>query len=121
LNKKGLNTKDEEQKKNGILFSDKVSIKTIDRLRIIYIFIAGIFFILTEIGRKIYRPYIYQNNIDDYGIADCIGNSGGIIVQIFFSLAILNSQKEKAYYVIGFIVIGYIIYEILQIFTTRSF
>jgi hypothetical protein len=101
-------------------FTDKTSIKTIDRLRIIYLGFAVLFFFLTEIGRNIYRPFIYSNNINDYGIADSIGNSGGIIVQIFFMLAILNSQKKKVFRVIGFIVIGYILYEILQPYLPRG-
>ena len=82
--------------------------------------IAVLFFFLTEIGRNIYRPFIYSNNIDDYGIADSIGNSGGIIVQIFFMLAILNSPRKKVFNVIGLIVIGYIIYEILQPYLPRG-
>jgi hypothetical protein len=101
-------------------FTDKESIKTIDRLRVIYFGIAVFFFFLTEIGRNIYRPYIYSNNINDYGIADSIGNSGGIIVQLFFMLAILNSQGKKVWRVIGFIVIGYILYEILQPYLPRG-
>ena len=101
-------------------FTNKASIKTIDSQRIIYFVMAVIFFFLTEIGRKIYRPFIYSNNIDDYGIADSIGNSGGIIVQIFFMLAVLNSQGKKIFRVIGFIVIGYILYEILQPYLPRG-
>ena len=101
-------------------FTNKASIKTIDSQRIIYFVMAVIFFFLTEIGRKIYRPFIYSNNIDDYGIADSIGNSGGIIVQIFFMLAVLNSQGKKIFRVIGFIVIGYILYEILQPYFPRG-
>jgi hypothetical protein len=106
--------------KNNNFFTNKTSIKTIDSKRIIYCVIAVIFFFLTEIGRKIYRPFIYSNNIDDYGIADSIGNSGGIIVQIFFMLAILNSPGKKVFRVIGFIVIGYILYEILQPYLPRG-
>ena len=106
--------------KNNNFFTDKASIKTIDSKRIIYFVIAVLFFFLTEMGRNIYRPYIYTNNIDDYGIADSIGNSGGIIVQIFFMLAILNSPRKKVFRVIGFIVIGYILYEILQPYLPRG-
>ena len=100
--------------KHNNFFTDKTSIQTIDTLRIVYSGIAVLFFILTEIGRNIYRPYIYSNSIYDYGIADSMGNLGGVIVQIFFSLAILNSPGKKAFNVIGFIVIGYILYEIMQ-------
>jgi hypothetical protein len=106
--------------KNNNFFTDKASIKTIDSKRIIYMVIAVLFFFLTEMGRNIYRPYIYTNNIDDYGVADSIGNSGGIIVQIFFMLAILNSPRKKVFRVIGFIVIGYILYEILQPYLPRG-
>src|SRR5210317_23653 len=98
-------------KQENNFFTDSTSLKTIDFLRITYLIIAVLFFFITEAGRKIYRPYIYSNNIDDYGIADSIGNSGGIIVQIFFSLAILNSPGKKVFHVFGFIVIGYIVYE----------
>ena len=107
-------------KKQNNFFTDKASIKTIDRFRVIYFGIAVLFFFITEIGRNIYRPFIYSNNINDYGIADSIGNSGGIIVQIFFMLAILNSPKKKVFHVIGFIVIGYILYEILQPYLPRG-
>jgi hypothetical protein len=107
-----------ENKNN--FFIDIATIKTIDSKRIVYFVIAVLFFFLTEMGRNIYRPYIYANHINDYGIADSIGNLGGIIVQIFFMLAILNSPKNKALRVIGFIVIGYIIYEILQPFLPRG-
>jgi hypothetical protein len=107
-------------KKSTHFFTDKASIKTIDLRRITYMLIAVLFFILTELGRFIYRPFIYENNINDFGIADSVGNTGGIIVQIFFGLAILNSPGKKAYHVIGFMVIGYIIYEILQPFLPRG-
>lgn len=93
---------------------DKESIRTIDLRRIFYLFTAIAFFFITEFGRQVYRPFIYKNEIFDFGIADSIGNLGGIVVQIFFSLVILNSQKNKVFNVIGFIVIGYIFYEIIQ-------
>ena len=95
-------------------FTDKNAIKTIDLFRVIYIIVAILAFLLTEAGRNIYRPYIYNNGINDFGIADSIGNLGGIVVQIFFMLAILNSPRKKVFNVIGFVTIGYIIYEILQ-------
>lgn len=102
------------------LFTDSESLRTIDTRRIIYLLIAVVFFVLTELGRNVYRPYIYSNNIDDFGLADSIGNLGGIVVQIFFSLAILNSPLTKAWRVIGFIVIGYIIYEAAQPYLPRG-
>jgi glycopeptide antibiotics resistance protein len=70
---------------------------------------------LTAIGRNIYRPFIYENNINDYGIADSMGNLGGIIVQIFFGLALINSTKKKGLRIISFFILGYILYEIAQL------
>jgi len=95
-------------------FTDKDSIRTIDLFRILYLIIAVLAFIITEAGRNIYRPFVYGNKIHDYGIADSIGNLGGIIVQIFFMLAILNSPIKRTSRVIGFVTTGYVVYEILQ-------
>ena len=101
-------------------FTDNKSIRTVDLKRVLYIIIAITFFIITEIGRNIYRPYIYSNNINDLGLADSIGNLGGIVVQIFLMVAVFNSPTKKALRVIGFLVIGYILYEILQPYLPRG-
>jgi len=107
-------------KSSGNFFLDKEQIRTIDTFRIIYFITFLIAFVLTEIGRHLYRPYIYNNKINDFGIADSIGNSGGIIVQIFFGLAIINSTKKKGIRLIAFFTIGYILYEIIQPFLPKG-
>ena len=93
---------------------DKQQFETIDLKRIVYFATSLLSFLLTEAGRFIYRPYIYENNINDFGIADSVGNWGGIVVQIFCGLAILNSTYIKGLRLIGFFVTGYILYEIIQ-------
>jgi len=98
----------------GLLFTDREAFRTIDLFRLLYAVTAVVAFFVTEAGRSVYRPYIYENGINDLGIADSMGNLGGIVVQIFFSLAILNSQRRKAFNVVGFLVAGYILYEIVQ-------
>ncbi len=95
-------------------FLDKEKLRTIDTLRITYFVIFLFSFGLTEIGRFVYRPFIYENNINDFGIADSMGNLGGIIVQIFFGLALVNSTKKKGLRLIAFFIIGYIFYEAIQ-------
>jgi len=101
-------------------FIDKERFKKFDALRLIY-FISFLFsFALTEIGRYIYRPFIYENNINDFGIADSMGNLGGIVVQIFFGLSILNPTRKKGLRLIGFFTIGYIVYEILQLYLPKG-
>lgn len=101
-------------KSQNNFFFDKEKIRTIDKIRIIYFVTFLISFGLTEIGRYIYRPFIYENNINDFGIADSMGNLGGIIVQIFFGLFLINSTKKKGFRIISVFVIGYILYEIIQ-------
>lgn len=100
-------------KKIGI-FSDSESITTFDVKRLVYFTLFILAFALTELGRNVYRPYVNTNNINDFGFADSIGNSGGILVQIFLGLAIFNSSYRKGFNLILFFVIGYIVYEILQ-------
>lgn len=101
-------------------FTDRDSVRTIDSRRIQYLVVAIVFFIITETGRFVYRPFIYSNKLNDFGLADSIGNLGGIIVQIFFMLFVLNSPLNKGIRIIGFLVIGYIVYEIAQPYLPRG-
>ena len=101
-------------------FLERENIRRIDIFRIIYFILFLLSFGITEIGRYIYRPFIYENNINDFGIADSMGNLGGIIVQIFFSLAIFNSGRKKGVRIISFLVIGYILYEFAQLILPKG-
>jgi len=38
------------------------------------------------VGRPIYRPYIYNNKINDFHVADTLGNTFGTLPTIFFLL-----------------------------------
>ena len=96
------------------LFTSLEQLRTIDTRRVIYVVTLFLSFIMTEIGRHVYRPVIYRNEINDFGLADSIGNLGGIIAQVFFGLALMNSNMKQGIRVIGFLVIGYIFYEIIQ-------
>jgi len=98
---------------SNILY-DGEQFKLLDTKRIVYAITCVFAFLATEIGRYVYRPYIYEHNINDFGLADSVGNWGGIVVQIFLGLAILNSKRRKAFRLITFFVLGYIIYEFMQ-------
>ncbi|MCP5061488.1 MAG: hypothetical protein GY936_03380 [Ignavibacteriae bacterium] len=102
-------------------FLDQEKTRTIDTFRIIYIigFLVSLGF--TEIGRYVYRPFIYANQINDFGIADSMGNLGGIIVQTFFGLFISNPSKKKGLRLIFFFTIGYILYQIAQLYSQKEF
>ena len=55
-------------------FTDNERMKKIDSLRIGYFYLFLLAFGMTELGRYVYRPFIYANNINDFGIADSMGN-----------------------------------------------
>jgi hypothetical protein len=50
------------------LFFSKDRILKSGPLRGVYSITFALFFILTELGRKIYRPYVYQNSIKVAGL-----------------------------------------------------
>jgi len=83
-------------------------------MRGVYFILFVITFILTEIGRKIYRPFVYQNGIIDFGFADVIGDLLGTAAIIFFCPGIYNATRIQSMRVIAFIMIGVVIYELLQ-------
>ena len=83
-------------------------------MRGVYFVTFAFFFILTEIGRQIYRPYVYQNGIKDLGFADVIGNLLGTVAVIFFGLAVNHANRVQSIRIIVFITVGITIYELLQ-------
>ena len=74
----------------------------------------AVFFILTEVGREIYRPYVYQNGIDDLGFADVVGNLLGTAAIIFFNLGISHATRIQSIRIVAFVTTGVVIYELLQ-------
>ncbi len=99
--------------KNAKLFA-------IDRRRIIFFALFVGMFIFTEIGRRIYRPYIYAHDLFDFWIADTIGNLTGTITIIFFELALINPEHRKGRMLMLLIPIGLVGYELAQYFSPRS-
>ena len=70
---------------------------------------------ITELGRSFYRPYIYANKIDDYFIADTIGNSFGTVTAIFMILTLSGNGTSKDWNIVLIIIAGLIIYELLNL------
>jgi hypothetical protein len=83
-------------------------------VRGVYFVSFAIFFILTEVGREIYRPYVYQNGIDDLGFADVVGNLLGTAAIIFFNLGVTHATRIQSIRTIAFVTTGIVIYELLQ-------
>jgi len=99
---------------------EKTRLLTIDRRRITFFALFVGMFIFTEIGRRIYRPYIYAHDIFDFWIADTIGNLTGTITIIFFELTIINPEHRKGRMLMVPIPIGLVGYELAQYFSPRS-
>lgn len=64
------------------------------------------------IARPIYRPYIYQNNINDFHLADTIGNSLGTIATIFVLLGFIGQWRIQHLFLIKTITLSVMLYEI---------
>jgi hypothetical protein len=104
---------DPGSKKDGLLFSLDRALR-FSPLRAAYLISFAVLFVLTELGRKVYRPYIYRNGIDDFGFADVIGNLFGTSVSIFFNLAFCHATRAQGLCIIAFTTLGITIYELLQ-------
>lgn len=79
------------------------------------LFIAIIAFSITELGRSFYRPYIYENKIADYFIADTIGNSFGTMTAIFMILTLSGKGTNKDWILVLIIIAGLLVYELLNL------
>jgi hypothetical protein len=69
---------------------------------------------LEFIARRIYRPYIYSQDIFDFHIADTLGNSLGTIAGIFIIITFLGRDKSQYLFLIKTITISFVFYEIFQ-------
>jgi hypothetical protein len=83
-------------------------------IRGVYFVLFAAFFLLTEMGREIYRPYIYRNGIDDFGFADVVGNLLGTVAIIFFDLGVIHATRRQGIRLVAFVTVGVAIYELLQ-------
>ena len=64
------------------------------------------------VGRPIYRPYIYSNNINDFHIADTLGNTFGTLPTLFFLIALLSNDTEKGNYLIKLGTFSVVVFEL---------
>ena len=79
------------------------------------LFIGMTAFSITELGRSFYRPYIYSNRINDFFIADTLGNSFGTITAIFMILTLSGKGTNKDWKIIIIVIIGLLLYELLNL------
>jgi hypothetical protein len=65
-----------------------------------------------EIARAYYRPYIYSQGIDDFHIADTLGNSLGTVATIFVFVSLLGRDRAWDYFLIRTVTISILVYEV---------
>jgi hypothetical protein len=64
------------------------------------------------VARPYYRPYIYRNNINDFHLADTIGNSLGTIATIFLFLFLFGGEKKRDHFLIKTVTLSLVVYEL---------
>jgi hypothetical protein len=98
----------------------KTRLFSVTKKRIFFFVIFVLMFAITEIGRNIYRPFIYANDIFDFYIADTIGNFTGAMAIIFFELMLINPTHKAGSIILGGVTFGLIVYEFAQYFSPKS-
>ena len=83
--------------------NNKIISKRILIVYVLFFYLAGLFL------SSWYRPYIYSNAINDYGLAD-IGNNIPFIPAVYFSMLLLRQKFfygaiKDIYYYAGFLIV----------------
>ena len=68
--------------------------------------------VVYEIARATYRPYIYSQGINDFHIADTLGNSLGTVAAIFVFTSLLGRDLAQDYFMIRTVTISVAVYEL---------
>jgi len=79
----------------------------------VYMLTGGLAFLVTELGRNVYRPWVYGNGIQDWGIADTLGNSGGTMTIICLELGLINATRRQGMWLTAIVTAGLAIYELI--------
>ena len=76
---------------------------------------------VTELARSFYRPYIYANNINDWVIADTVGNSLGTVTAVFMIITMAGRGTSWDWRLVGMVLAGLIGYEMLNLVDDHPF
>jgi membrane associated rhomboid family serine protease len=90
----------------------KALIRNITKRRVLNL-IVGVCAVLSyETARVFYRPFVRANDINDWYIADTLGNSLGTVGAVFGMIAILGRNEKQDRFLINVMIISVLIYEI---------
>lgn len=83
------------------------------RERVIFFAIGLSAVVLYEfLARPVYRPYIYRNHINDFHLADTIGNTLGTVATIFGLLGFFGQTRPHHLFLIKTITLSVAVYEV---------
>ena len=84
------------------------------RLRVAAMLLALTAGIGYELARAYYRPYIYARGINDFHLADTLGNSLGTIATVLAFASLLGRDGARGIFVLRSALIGVLVYELLH-------
>ncbi len=74
---------------------------------------VGLFAVLLyEVMRAYYRPYIYAQGINDFHIADTLGNSLGTVATVFVFTSMFGLDHAREIFLIRTVTISVFLYEL---------
>lgn len=83
------------------------------RTRSAHLIVAATSIIVYEfVARAYYRPYIYAHGINDFHIADTIGNTLGTLATVFTFLFLLGGETKRDRFIINTVTLSVAVYEL---------
>ena len=93
--------------------SEKIYIKLSKKQRIGFLLLSVLFVLSAALMNLLYRPYIYENNIFDFHIADSNSNLFAVPAAICFWLSIEKSTVSRLMYSPLYVSAGFVLYEFI--------
>ena len=82
------------------------------RRRIINLLIGIGAMLAYEILRAYYRPWVYAQGLNDFHVADTLGNSLGTVAQVFVFISVLGRTIQQDYVLIRIVTVSIVVYEL---------
>jgi hypothetical protein len=84
----------------------------LSKRRIINMVIGLSAVLLYEAARAYYRPFIYSSGVNDFHIADTLGNSLGTVAAAFVFASALGRNRKQDSFLIRTVAISVLVYEV---------
>ena len=86
--------------------------RILTRRRVVNLIVGVVAVLAYEAARAFYRPFVRSRGIDDWHVADTLGNSLGTVGAVFGMIAVLGGDERRDRFLINTIVIGVFVYEL---------